>query len=288
MAHYSIKDLEKFTGIKAHTIRIWEKRYSLLSPRRTTSNIRKYSDSQLRKILKVASLYKQGFKISQIALMQEKEINENILNLNYLKSDFSTAIEQFLIITVELDENNFHLLFKKSVNKIGFKKTMINVIYPMLERVGVLWEIGSIHTAQEHFISNLIRQKLISQIDTLKKDYSTKKKRVILFLPEGELHELSLLFYSYLLYEKKYLVIYLGQSVPLLDLINIASEYKSSFFLTTLVIPEINNGFYKYLKSLSKIFPNSSILVFGPKAISLKLPDKVKKIKSLSDLYKIL
>ncbi len=221
MASYSIKDLEKISGIKAHTIRIWEKRYALIQPERSLTNIRYYNDNDLRKILNVSILIRNGFKISKISELNDVNIGEKVLIFSQKKSDVAGIIEHLMVAMFELDEHKFeHIISNQILNK-GFEETIIKVIYPFFDRLGILWQAGSVMPAQEHFVSNIIRQMFIVAIDGLHTT-ETIDKKFLLFLPEGEYHELGLLFYSYILKKRGFKVIYLGQSVPLenLKLIN--------------------------------------------------------------------
>ncbi|MEX0883706.1 MAG: MerR family transcriptional regulator, partial [Cyclobacteriaceae bacterium] len=197
MKYYSIKDLEQLSGIKAHTLRIWEQRYKILKPKRTETNIRYYDDDDLKLILNVALLNDNGFKISKIAKLNMEDIKSEILKLTERSFKFDDQIHALIIAMVELDEERFEKIISTNILKIGFELTMINIIYPFLSKIGILWQTGSIHPGQEHFISNLVRQKLIVAIDG--QMYTGGGKKFLLFLPEGELHEISLLFSSYLL-----------------------------------------------------------------------------------------
>ena len=198
MIRYSIKDLEQLTGIKAHTIRIWEKRHQLIEPERTSTNIRYYSDHDLKRLLNVSILNRNGLKISTIVTMNNEEINERILEISETYHDSDNQIEQLIVAMIELDEQRFDRVLSTSVIKLGFDDTVIKVLYPFFEKIGLLWQIGTIYPAQEHFVSNLIRQKLIIAIDGQSGNAKPESKNFLIFLPANEWHELGLLFYSYL------------------------------------------------------------------------------------------
>jgi DNA-binding transcriptional MerR regulator len=198
MAVYSIKDLERLTGIKAHTIRIWEKRYQIVEPHRTDSNIRTYCDNNLKKLLNISILNRSGIKISALCKLSEDQIREKVLLSLKPETDFSSQIESMVVAMIELNEDRFEWLLNQSITKIGFEETLFNIIYPFYEKVGLLWLTGTICPAQEHFISNLIRLKLSVAIDGLPSVTSPEAKRIILFLPEWEMHELGLLTYFYM------------------------------------------------------------------------------------------
>jgi MerR family transcriptional regulator, light-induced transcriptional regulator len=283
LASYSIKDLEKLTGVKAHTIRIWEQRYNLISPQRTETNIRFYTDEEAKHLLKVAALYHQGVKISKIASMNEASINEHILNIDLHTGNEHTAIEKLTLAMIDLSEEQFTTIFTECIIDRGLRDTMIQVIYPFLQKVGVMWQVGDIHPAQEHFISNLIRQKLIAAIDKLYQPKTAQHQKVILFLPEGELHELGLLFYSYLLLELNYHVIYLGQSVPANDLIKVAEKYRCKLFVASLINPAALDSFSSTVSKLdAKLGTGIKLYLAGSQLDNLSSPS-VQKIASIQD-----
>ncbi len=218
MAHYSIKDLEKLSGIKAHTLRIWEKRYQIVKPSRTDTNIRYYCDDDLKRILNISILNRHGLKISRIAGMTDAQLSEQVMHLAQATGDHESQIEQLTIAMIEMDEERFEKTLSKSIMTVGFEETVLTIIYPFFDKVGMLWQTGSINPAQEHFVSNLIRQKLLVAIDSQNYPHNPESRRFLLFLPEGELHELGLLFFHYILKKHGHQVIYLGQSVPFADL----------------------------------------------------------------------
>lgn len=267
MGSYSIKELEKLSGIKAHTIRIWEKRYTIIRPGRTSTNIRLYSDDDLKKIINVSLLNNHGIKISRIASMSAKEIDQNVLTITSSKTSASVYIEQMVLAMVDLKEEHFEKILATLVHKFGFERTIIEAIYPFLEKIGILWQTRNITPAQEHFISNLIRQKIIAAIDTLPLA-SGNKKKVLLFLPEHELHEIGLLFNYYLIKKAGLKAYYLGQNVPHEDLISIVNTHAPQILVTSIITP-LSAGTLAYLSGLSKQFPKQQILVSGIQASEL-------------------
>jgi DNA-binding transcriptional MerR regulator len=263
MAVYSIRELERLSGIKAHTIRIWEKRYNLIDPHRTNTNIRYYTDNDLKKILNVAVLNRQGIKISNIARLNDLELKEEIIRVTRSNHSEDTIVDSLAIAMIDLDEYMLEAIIDKSISKIGFKSTVIDVFYPFLEKIGILWQSGEVNPAQEHFISNLIRQKIISAVDHLPNSFNPKAKKFMLLLPEGEWHEIALLFAYYLLKESKHEVIYLGQSVPYADVLSTGSakEFDGIVVSCTTTQPEFD--FIQYLKDLGGAFPDKTILYFS-------------------------
>ncbi len=290
MGNYSIKELEKLSGIKAHTIRIWEVRYGLLKPKRTDTNIRIYDDEQLKRLLNVALLLKKGFKISKISKLKPDEINKHLLAEDIESTSYpEDKLSGLVVSMIELDEEMFEKIFSSSLLSLGFKDTLLKLIYPLLEKVGLFWSIGKINPAQEHFVSNLIRQKIITAIDSqLPPDKS--KSKFMLFLPEREFHEIGLLTAHYLVKSSRHPVIYLGQNVPLEDAVSV---YKTchpanllAFVTTTQPVEEVQD----YLDKLSKLISKSEIFISGnPEVLSkVKFPPKMKWLKNIDDLEGIL
>ena len=218
MGNYSIKELEKLSGIKAHTIRIWEKRHSIIEPARTNTNIRYYSDEDLKKILNVSILNNHGFKISQIASLTRSDLVEHVKTLSEEKTDIGIYIDQLTLSMIDFDELKFEKLLAGYILKLGFERTLLEVVYPFLTKIGVLWLSNNISPIQEHFITNLIRQKIVVAIDGITIKPAEDAKKIVLFLPENEMHEIGLLFFHYLLKNMGFQTYYLGQYVPLADL----------------------------------------------------------------------
>jgi DNA-binding transcriptional MerR regulator len=262
MAVYSIRELEKLSGIKAHTIRIWEKRYNLMAPHRTNTNIRYYTDSDLKKILNVAVLNRQGIKISNIAQLNDLELKEEMIRVTRNIHSEDTIVDSLITAMIDLDEYIREAIIDKAISKIGFKSTVIDVFYPFLDKIGILWQSGDVNPAQEHFISNLIRQKILAVVDHLPNSFNPKAKKFMLLLPEGEWHEIALLFAYYLLKESNHEVIYLGQSVPYADVLSTgaAKEFDAIVVSSTTTQPEFD--FILYLKDLGGAFPDKAILYF--------------------------
>lgn len=288
MAGYKIRDLEILSGIKAHTIRMWEKRYGLLNPQRTNTQIRTYSDEELLLLLNVSLLYKNGYKISHIAQMDSGQLLEISKSIQ-VNGFENSAAEQLIVSVLQLDEHLFQQVFKDLIEKNSLSVLFTDLIIPFMQRIGVMWVIGTITPAQEHFISNLIRQKIISAIDSLPiPDFS--QKRVILYLPEHEWHEMSLLVYHYHLRSKGFNSIYLGQSLPFDALLKTIHQLKPhaivSSWLTAIDQQQILTHFSELQKELKQI----KIAAGGYQIDQLKsrLPEPIKRIKSLTELEKLI
>lgn len=279
---YSINDLEKITGIKAHTIRMWEKRYNAVEPERTSTNIRYYKDCDLKKLLNISTLNKHGIKISHIIKMCPEEINDKVLEISNSSSDYENYINSLVVAMIEINEEGFEKILSNTLLKIGFEKTVTHVLYPFLEKIGILWLIGTVNPAQEHFIVNLIRQKLIVAIDAQENLYNEKSKTFLLFLPEKEMHELGLLFYSYLLKKNGHKVIYLGQSVPMEDVIKVINLRKVDYLFTYFVAALAPEEIPAYLKKLSAESDNRKIFITGHQLSQnqIQLPANVVPVKN--------
>ena len=290
MIKYSIKDLEKLTGIKAHTIRIWEKRYNIVSPHRTATNIRFYSDGDLKHLLNVSILNRNGFKISNIVRLTKEEICNNVMEASESSLNFENQIENLIIAMLDMDEQKFEKTISNVVLTLGFEETVSNIIFPFLEKIGLLWLISTINPAHEHFITNLIRQKLIIAIDAQVSESRPRSKTFVLFLPESELHELSLLYYTYLIKKRGHRVIYLGQSLPFEDLLQTKLITHPDFLVTVFTSAISRVNIQTYINSLSEQFPEQTILLGGNQVIDLPYlqPKNVFPMKIKSDLENIL
>ncbi len=283
MGQYSIKDLELLSGIKAHTIRIWEKRYRVITPDRTDTNIRTYCDEDLKKLLNIALLNNNGHKISKISKLKYKDLCAEVEKIGITESSYDTYIDRLILSMVDLDRASFEMLVKEATDKMGFEGTCIHVLYPFLQKIGIMWMANSINPAQEHFISSLIIQKMYAATDKLYTP-EVKKKKAIFFLREGELHEMGLLFYRYLMTKRHVDAIYLGQSVPLVDLKQTVEAHKPQYLVTALVATLHEDVLDTYLHSLSKSFPNQKIIVSGYQISQFKRPIP-KNIIKVDDVH---
>ncbi|MFM9908860.1 MAG: MerR family transcriptional regulator, partial [Chitinophagaceae bacterium] len=217
MNKFTIKDLENLSGIKAHTIRIWEQRYTFLQPQRTATNIRYYSNQELKTLLNISLLNKYGYKISHINRMKNGELRDKILSLTGSQAQQERIVNDLIQNMIDLNIEEFEEILDQHITLRGIEKTITYIIFPFLERIGILWLTDHINPAQEHLITNIIRQKIIVGIDNIVTPFELKQN-VLLFLPENEHHELGLLFMNYLLKSRGVKTIYLGSNVPLPDL----------------------------------------------------------------------
>lgn len=284
MAHYKIKDLESLTGIKAHTIRIWEKRYGLLNPCRTDTNLRTYTDEDLQTILLVSVLNNNGVKISHIADMTPEE-RSNRVKKYQLESLESNAVEQFILALLRLDEQLFCRTFDDLIESHGLEETFSDHIIPFLDRIGVMWLVGTINPAQEHFITHLIRQKVITAIDKLEATNDDHAKKVILYLPEHEWHELGLLFYHYILKKLGWKVYYLGQSVPLDAVKQIIGQVNPDLVVSSWVVSIDDCIISAHISELRSFYKGQ--LAIGGSQVLGRNDDRFDIISKHDDLYGI-
>lgn len=286
MARYSIKDLEHLSSIKAHTLRVWEQRYNIIIPKRTTTNIRYYDDSDLRLILNIAFLKSNGHKISKIAGMTPEEIANMVMKISDSNLEYPNQINAMVIAMVNLNEERFEKIISTNTLQFGFENTMLNIVYPFLNRIGILWQTGSINPAHEHFITGLIRQKLIVAIDGQLTSQNPHAKKYVLFLPEGELHEISLLFAAYIIKSRHNKVIYLGQNLPVSDLSTINDIYDPDFVFSVITTSPTKNEVIAYAKELQKQFEKKGVLLSGHQVLSQKekLPESVTVLDTIQDL----
>ncbi|MEM8525418.1 MAG: MerR family transcriptional regulator [Bacteroidota bacterium] len=280
MAVYSIRDLEKLSGIKAHTLRVWEQRYGIIEPKRTKTNIRYYQDEDLKKLLNIALLNKNGIKISKIAKMTNKEIMQKVAAISEINFEFDTQLDALTISMIEMDEYKFDRIIKMNLQKMGFERTMLEIILPFLDKLSLLWLTGSINPVQENFISYLIRQKVIVAIDNEPFALGEDVKKFMLYLPEGESQELSLLFLQYLLKSRRNQVIYLGKDISINDLRDAFLIHQPDYLYTIITETFVGDSVQKYITELMNTFKSCDILVSGYQVIT----NNIKSDKNLTVL----
>lgn len=267
MNDFTIRDLENLSGIKAHTIRIWEQRYSFLRPKRTETNIRYYSNDELKIILNVALLNKYGYKISQIDRMSEPELKQKVLGLNSAEAVQDRVINELIQAMIDLNVEQFEQSLDGFIFTRGIDKTIVQIIFPFLERVGILWMTGHIVPAQEHLVSNIIRQKIIVGIDGIVA-HMKAGKTVLLFLPEGEHHELGLLYMYYLLRGRGVRTLYLGADVPFKDLEFVVRQKDPDFVYTHLTTKPRYFNLDKFVDRFTAQLPGTQLVISGSKLVS--------------------
>jgi DNA-binding transcriptional MerR regulator len=286
MAEYKIKDIEQLTGIKAHTIRIWEKRYGILRPNRTETQIRTYGDDELMLLLNIALLNKHGVKISRIAEMNQLEISNRVSSMLIEKTK-NKYQEKLVLALIELNEILFRDTLAEIIEESDLEQAFTQEVLPFLERIGVMWMVGSINPAQEHFISNLIRQKIITEIDKLPIPSGDHFKTALLFLPEHEWHEISLLFYHYTLRKKNIKTFYLGQALPYDSVLECIDKLKPSCLVTSWLTSVDERFIISYFKRLHT--ESGGIQIFGGGYQINLFKDALKKwVRPISNMDEVL
>lgn len=286
MNSYTIKDLENIAGIKAHTIRIWEQRYSFLKPQRTETNIRYYSNEELKAILNISLLNKYGYKISHIDKMSESEIRDKIVSLSSSVAQLERVVNELIQCMVDLNIEKFEEVLDGHIASRGTDKTITQIIFPFLERIGILWLTNHINPAQEHLVTNIIRQKLVVGIENAFTHVEVNKS-ALLFLPEGEHHEIGLLYMYYLLKSRGVKVLYLGSNVPVKDVEFVANLKKPDTIYTHLTAVGSHFNFDKFLSNVGLKLSTYPLIISGQVAQNYKktTPANVYLKKSISDVY---
>ncbi len=262
MNSFTIKDLSNLSGIKAHTLRIWEQRYSFLKPDRTDTNIRYYSNDELKTILNIALLNKYGFKISHIDKMTGQEVKDKILLLTQTQAQQERIVNELIQQMVDLDIEAFEKTLNQYIAVKGIEKTIVHIVFAFLEKIGILWLTNHINPAQEHLVSNVVRQKIISGIENVQ-PVLTSNKKMLLFLPEGEHHELGLLFMYFLLKSRGVKVLYLGANVPIRDIEYIVQCKKPDYLYTHLTTVGHSFNFERFINHLNVKFRDTPVIISG-------------------------
>lgn len=282
---FSIRELEALSGIKAHTIRIWEQRYNFLKPSRTQTNIRTYNNDELKTLLTVALLNKYGYKISHIDDMDPAERESHLLKLPDTNAVRENLVNQLIGYMIDLNCSGFESLLNEYIRKNGIENTIEELIFQFLERVGILWQTSKIIPIQEHIVSNIIRQKIISAIENAEINES-KKQTFLLLLPEDEHHEMGLLYVYYLLKKHGFSVIYLGASVPLIDIQYINQKKKPDFLYLHITSFPYQHNLSKYLNSLHTVANGTKVIISGSAITDYKkpFPNNFMQMPSIPDL----
>lgn len=284
MQTFSIRDIENLSGIKAHTIRVWEQRYGLIMPGRKESRHREYTNEDLKQILRVSYLYHQGYKISKIARMSKEEIIS--LSLQYdSHSSIEVFVNQLIEAALDFDEESFETVIDTLILKWGFENAFLNVVYPFLKKIGLLWMTGNVLPAQEHFSTTLIRKKIIITIDGLTNVTDVESEIMLLFTPKGEFHEIPLLLSHYFLKKNGYRIMYLGINTSIEVLANYAESnpfFNLYFHLLTNFTDKEPDA---YLKELADALPGKKIFASGPVfSENANYSDQVQIIQSFREL----
>lgn len=285
MAIYPVSQIEIMTGIKAHTLRVWERRYQFLKPQRTATNIRYYTDEQLRKLINISILNRNGIRISKLDQMPDGEIYKKVNDiLNNQDKTLEDDIQGLTLAMLEMDEDKFNKIFEAHIIRKGLLSTFTDIIYPFLAHVGVLWITNKAYPAQEHFITNLVRQKIIYAIESYTK-VPEKAPSIILFLPDGENHELGLLLSSFVARDLGWKVYYLGQNVPREDIEDVVELVHPNALMTMLLAPRKDTQ--ELIKKLAISLKDTHLILSGSPQLIEELTNKntifVKHPKELVD-----
>lgn len=285
MNAFTIKDIENLSGVKAHTIRIWEQRYSFLKPNRTETNIRYYNNEELKIILNIALLNKFGFKISHINKMNASEINKKLYTLSHQQAQHELLVNELISFMVDLDIDRFEKLLDRQIKEKGIEKIINEIIFPFLERIGILWITNNMNPAQERLVTNIIRQKIIAGLETVASNIQSNKV-ALLFLPEGEFHELGLLYVYYLLKINGVRVLYLGSDIPIEDLDFVAKAKNPDYLYTHLTAIGNNFNVEKFINNVHSKINDVPVIISGPVTVNYKksIPPNVQLKKSLQEV----
>ncbi len=289
--YFSIRDLENLSGIKAHTIRIWEKRYNLLSPERTDTNIRTYSLKSLQKLLNVTLLYHNGYKISKIAKIPEGEIPLVVREIVAKKSYKNHAINAFKLAMVNFDQRIFFNTYDSLLQDSSFREVFKETFIPLLNELGLLWQTDTISPAHEHFITSLIKQKILLNTERLQYQKPTKTDKVfVAFLPENEIHEIGLLYLNYEIVLRGYKCIYLGQTIPMENLVDVMKYFDNIYFLSYFTVVPEKDRIDKYLQDFQDVvkdYNDPRLWILGRQVQHIdmaQLPSFVKTYTSIEEL----
>ena len=262
MSVYSIADLEKLSGVKAHTIRIWEKRYNIVEPNRTDSNIRFYDDFQLKRILNISFLIRQGLKISKIAKLNNEDIESKVREKSAVSSDSELFINDIIVSTLTFDKELFESTFAKSLKVFGFENFYEKVIIPSLNKIGFLWSSGELFPAQEHFLSNLLKQKLYAMLDSTSPQIKSDKT-VLLFLPPWESHDFALIFSDIVLQSLGFNVINIGKSISTESIYECIKKIQPDFLFTTVIVGHKVNEIQSFCDGITNHNHNGMLTIAG-------------------------
>ncbi len=285
---YLIKDLENLTGIKAHTIRIWELRHKLLQPIRTATNIRQYSENDLKKILNINLLYSDGIKISKIAKLSETDIINKATELVESRSaDSPIDVKNLIDAILEMNSDKMHNILEDVFKEKGIVQLYQEVVVPVLVKIGELWQLNTLNIAHEHIFSNVLREFIIALSNGVTKPRIGKK--VILFLPADEQHELPLLLYQYLLRDKGWECIYLGQKVPFVDFEKSYYKFNPDMVITSMIKSTSEKQFTDTLEKFLSAVPHDRLCLSGSNTVTYfnKIPKTVSTIHCLDDFVQI-
>jgi methanogenic corrinoid protein MtbC1 len=270
---FSISDIENLTGIKAHTIRVWEQRYNFFETKRTETNIRYYNDEDLCLFLNIATLNENGYKISKISKMNTDEINSLVKTLKEDHYNINVQVQMLTNAMLKMDDEEFEEILNGCIEDLKMETAISDIIFPFLRKIGFMWQVGAINSAHEHFATHKIEQKIIQATYQLKKSKLPKGKKYILFLPPNENHEVGLLFAQYLLKSNGYQTLYLGQNLPYDSLSEVNSYYEPDFVFSVLTSANTNNSVDDTIKKIKEHIGNTPLILAGNQVMFSSLPN---------------
>jgi len=286
--NFSIKDLENLTGIKAHTIRIWEKRYNLLSPNRSETNIRNYSITSFQKLLNISYLNNNGLKISKIADLTEEEIPIKVREIASRAKVEDHAINALKMAMINFDQVLFYNTYNNLIETKTFSEVFYTVFLPLLDEIGLLWQTNTITPAHEHFLSVHIKQKILINIERLQSlKPRPSSKTYILFLPDHEIHDIGLLFVNYQLRSKGYHTIFLGESLPMESLVDMHEFFDEITFLSYFTVKPETENIAPYINKFNELLltkENSKLVLLGPKLAELTDMKPLEKLSIFNSI----
>jgi DNA-binding transcriptional MerR regulator len=271
---FSISDIENLTGIKAHTIRVWEQRYNFFTTKRTDTNIRYYNDDDLCMFLNIATLNENGYKISKISQMDNSEINNLVKHLKEDHYNVNVQVQMLSNSMLKMDDEEFDEILNGCIDDLGMDTAMTTIVFPFLRKVGFMWQVGTINPAHEHFAVHKIEQKLINDTYQFRKTPGKDAKRYLLFLPPGETHEVGLLFAQYLLKANGHQTLYLGQNLPYDSLNEVAIYYEPDFAFSVLTIAGLENGVDEIISKLKDNLGEIPLILAGNQISINEIPER--------------
>lgn len=284
MNEFTIRDIENLCGIKAHTLRAWEQRYRLFIPKRKESQHRIYDDNDLKELLRISFLYHNGYKVSKLAAMSAEEIQQAVTSTIVRDDNYELFVHQMIEASISFDKEALDKIINSIAIRIGMEKAIVNVFYPFLKRIGLLWLTNNVIPAQEHFASHVIRKKIIMATDGHEIP-AGKKSIILVFGPKGELHEIPLLAANYFFRKHNNQTVYLGVNIDLETLLYYLDRKPANYIFTHIITHFDDEELDDYLCKLSREYPQKKILVSGPAVCCIKkLPSNVTVLHTIDEM----
>ncbi|RYY18696.1 MAG: MerR family transcriptional regulator [Chitinophagaceae bacterium] len=285
MNHFSIRDIENLSGIKAHTLRVWEQRFNLLSPKRKAGNHRFYDNDDLKYILRIAYLYNQGYKISRIACLSEKEIHDLAVDVKHVRDNHEIFINWLMEASIDFEQERFETILRTAESTLGYEELVLKVIFPLLNKIGMLWLTGRVIPAHEHFASSFIKNQMVVAIDKLELPDPGSARKVLLFAPRNEFHELPLLFMWYLLKKNRISVVYLGINTDNETVVRYCSRQPVTELYFYIITNLVNCNMDKRVQELAESLPDKEIFFGGSQVCKLNVsPPNLTLLKTSQEL----